>query len=497
MADAYHLLTERPELWAIACLLLGMFVTRWSASRAPATRLILRLPVFLLFTYLLFQAHQVPYLATVPPGDALARIASDLFRAVWWFWGAAIASNAIRNFTYRGSQHKGQRFFIDLCVAMIYVFAFVGLITFVFNFPMQGVLVTSGAVAVVLGLALQSSLGDVFYGVVLNLSKPYREGDWIALDNGVEGRVLEMNWRATHIITVGQDVVIVPNSMVAKSKIINSSFPSQVHGTTIQIMLAANTFPMSARRILSEVIHGCHLVLLLPTPLIVIKAMSQEGIAVDITFFTSEIRQSVDAQNQIYEKIFRSLGAAGIGFGTHTTAFQNNLLQATSSLNDDVERLVAFTPIFARLPVLERKELATLLLRETFDAKQTVVEYGSNTESMYIVGSGVLSLTREVAGHQIEIARMSTADHFGAGGLLGGSQTLAKVTTLTSAVLYRLEKKDLVRLVNDRPGFAAGLNQELAARKIFAMNAMESHDDQQNSEDHLAAWFSSIFRRPE
>jgi len=221
-------LTDRPELLALVLLVFGLFITRWSADRAPATRLFVRLPTFLLFTYFLFQAHQVPYLQTMASSDAFGRIVSDGLRAVWWFWGASIAANAIRNLSYRSAHHTGQKFFIDLCVAGIYLFAFIGLIAFVLNFPVQGILVTSGAVAVVLGLALQSSLSDVFYGIVLNMGKPYREGDWIVLDNGVDGRVLEMNWRATHILTISQDVVIIPNSLVGKSKIINSSFPSRV-----------------------------------------------------------------------------------------------------------------------------------------------------------------------------------------------------------------------------------------------------------------------------
>ncbi len=495
MAAIQSMLTEYAKLLALVLLLFGIFITRWSNNQAPATRLFVRLPTFLLFTYFLFLAHQVPYLAAKMPGDAFERIVSDGFRAVWWFWGAAIGSNAIRNFSYRSTRHPGQKFFMDLCVAGVYLIAFVGMITFVFNFPMQGILMTSGAVAVVLGLALQSSLSDVFYGIVLNLGKPYREGDWISLNNNVEGRVLEMNWRATHIMTIGQDVVIIPNSLVAKSKIINSSFPSRIHGTTIQILLDPLTFPMTARRILAEAIHGCHLVLLTPPPLIVVKAMSQEAVQLDITFFTTEIRQSNEAQNQVYEKIFRKLGASGISFGNRTTAFHAAAVINAQSGYDDVERLIAFTPAFARLPATERSAIAASMVRETFEAKKTVIECGVSSEAMYLVGSGVLSLSREIGGHEVEIARLTSCDHFGAGGLLGGSQTLAKVSTLTPAIVYRLEKQDLLRLLKDRPAFATVLNQDLAARKVMALSAMEAHDDDM-SEDHLAAWFSNIFRRP-
>jgi small-conductance mechanosensitive channel/CRP-like cAMP-binding protein len=491
-----RLLSDRPELLALAILLLGVFATRWSVNRAPATRLVTRVPIFLAFTYFLFQAHQVPYLAAVPPTDALARILGDSLRAIWWFWAASIGSNAVREFSFRGSQLTGHRFFTDICVASIYVFAFVGLITFVLNFPVQGILVTSGAVAVVLGRALQSSLGDVFYGIVLNLGKPYKEGDWISLDNGVEGRVLEMNWRATHMLTTGQDVIIVPNSVVAKSKIINSSFPSHVHGTTIAVLLAPNTFPMMARRLLNDAIQGCPLVLSSPPPAIVIKSMSQEAIAVEITFFTSEIDESPDAQNQVYEKIFRCLGAAGIGLGSRTTALEPDVTGSAPSVAGDVERLVAFTPVFSRLPPSERSAIAASMVRETFEPGTTVIECGVTSEAMYVVGSGVLSYTREIGGREVEITRMTTADHFGAGGLLGGSPTVAKVSALTLAVVYRLEKKGLMRLVEARPGFAAGLNRELAARKLLARDAIESHDDEESSEESLANWFSNLFRRP-
>jgi small-conductance mechanosensitive channel len=48
-------------------------------------------------------------------------------------------------------------------------------------------------------LALQSTLSDVFSGIVLNFSRPYRPGDWISIDGGTDGRVIEMNWRATHV----------------------------------------------------------------------------------------------------------------------------------------------------------------------------------------------------------------------------------------------------------------------------------------------------------
>ena len=98
--------------------------------------------------------------------------------------------------------------------------------------PVSGLLAASGVIAIVLGLALQSTLGDVFSGIVLNIAKPYSPGDWVILDDGLQGRVIETNWRATQILTGSNDLATVPNSVIAKGKLTNASHPTKAHGLT-------------------------------------------------------------------------------------------------------------------------------------------------------------------------------------------------------------------------------------------------------------------------
>ena len=85
---------------------------------------------------------------------------------------------------------------------------------FVLGLSLQGLQATSGIIALVLGLALQSTLGDVFSGISLSIEKPYRVGDEILLEGGAEGEVIEMNWRSTHLRNGANDIVIVPNSHI-------------------------------------------------------------------------------------------------------------------------------------------------------------------------------------------------------------------------------------------------------------------------------------------
>ena len=83
----------------------------------------------------------------------------------------------------------------DLIVGVIYLGAALSVVAYVFNAPVGTLIATSGVFAIILGLALQSTLADVFSGIALNLSKAYEVGDWIVLSDGIEGRVVETNWR--------------------------------------------------------------------------------------------------------------------------------------------------------------------------------------------------------------------------------------------------------------------------------------------------------------
>src|SRR5215469_16131022 len=135
-----------------------------------------------------------------------------------------------------------------------YLAAIFAIVAYVFDLRIQGLLATSGVVAIILGLALQSTLSDVFSGVVLSFSRPYRPGDWISIEGGTDGRVIEMNWRATHVLTGRRDLAIVPNSTIAKSRIVNVSSPSGIHGVTIAVQLDARTPPAAGAEILQHAI---------------------------------------------------------------------------------------------------------------------------------------------------------------------------------------------------------------------------------------------------
>ncbi len=145
-------------------------------------------------------------------------VVSAGLKIAWWAWGAWLLVGFLRTFLNFERRPREAKLLQDIIAGVIYLAAAFAIIAYVFDLPIHGLLATSGAIAIIIGLALQSSLGDVFSGLVLSFSRPYRPDDWVRIDGGTEGRVIEMNWRATHILTAQHDLAIMPNSVIAEDE---------------------------------------------------------------------------------------------------------------------------------------------------------------------------------------------------------------------------------------------------------------------------------------
>ena len=164
---------------------------------------------------------------TIAGGAVLPR---ELFGVAWWVLGAWLCKSLFdillrRTFFPDNDEPHARRLFADLASGLIYVLAVVGIIGTVFNQPVSTFLATSGVVAVVLGLALQNTLGDVLAGLAINIERPFGAGDWITLPDQITGQVMQINWRATRLRTWSHDMIVIPNSVISKAMVTNHSQP--------------------------------------------------------------------------------------------------------------------------------------------------------------------------------------------------------------------------------------------------------------------------------
>ncbi len=113
------------------------------------------------------------------------------------------------------------------------------------------IIATSAVGSLVLGLALQPLLTNLFAGIVISLERPFRLDDWIKVAD-IEGRVVEVTWRTTHVRTRENDNLIIPNAKIAEENVVNYHYPNPMHEAQIVIGVdysgaAVSRPPRSAR----------------------------------------------------------------------------------------------------------------------------------------------------------------------------------------------------------------------------------------------------------
>ncbi len=283
-----EMIAHDPLIGGSALIAFGALISRMLFKQRPIWRAVARVIFLVLLTLLLLYDGIVPYQPLQLTGAPYRDTIAGMLKIAWWLWAAWFLVALVRAVVIFEGRPRDGKLVQDILSALIYLAAAFAVVAYVFDLPIQGLLATSGVIAIVLGLALQSSLNDVFSELVLSLSHPYKAGDWIKIEGGTEGRIVELNWRATHILTGRQDLAIVPNSTIAKSKIVNLNYPSSIHGITIEVRLGAA--PTNGRNILELALLNTRLVLTFPRPSVLVQSIDATQTEFEITFFVDRLR---------------------------------------------------------------------------------------------------------------------------------------------------------------------------------------------------------------
>jgi len=490
------ILTTAPD---VLLVIVVMFAAGTAAShllfrKSPVARAIARVGFLILLTIALLYAGIVPYQPLQSTGVPWHDAAQAVLRIAWWLWMAWFLVGFLRAFVIVERRPREGKLLQDLLAGLIYLAALFAIVSYVFDLPIQGLLATSGVIAIILGLALQSSLGDVFSGIVLSFSRPYRPGDWISIEGGTDGRVIEMNWRATHVLTARRDLAIVPNSTIAKSKIVNVSSPSGIHGNTVTLQVGSRTPPSFATEVIERALLNCRLILPEPAPVVTTKTINGVYAEFEITFFIETLASSRHAQNEWFDLVYRHLAAAAIDLASPESA-STLVSGAVRPAQSQAERVVDWVEIFAPLTSAERGAIAAKLKRHTYDKGERLLEPGSLPQSLFVMGSGVLSFSRRNGDVEVEVLRLGPGDHYGEIGVLTDKPSTATIITLTPVTLYELAKVDLGSIVEARPEVAHELAGAIARRQAAGLTVGSAELDDGAPPYHLTSWFVTRIQR--
>ena len=157
------------------------------------------------------------------------------------------------------------------------LFTLLGIITFLVSegrAPAE-LFVWTGATAAVLAFVMQQTLGDLFSGFSLTIERPFNIGDWIRLEDGTEGQVQDINWRATHLRKWDKTSYVIPNGQLAQQSFTNLGTSQKPFAPWYLVKVSGEHHPERVIDLLKKAVAGCNVPL--PTPPPVVRLMSADS----------------------------------------------------------------------------------------------------------------------------------------------------------------------------------------------------------------------------
>src|SRR5580704_18123362 len=296
-------------------LILGFVLVSYIALRPfpPRVRYLFDFVCFVGANFILFWHQTLPLPSSLGPASG-SSLWLHAVAGIWWLLGARLLV-AVMSFTLNHNRRWFEaRLFPDLTAAAIYTAAVSVVLISVLALPIGGLLATSGVLAIVLGLALQNTLADVFAGIAFGIEAPFNVGDRISIGDKIEGTVVQMNWRSIRILTDGDDVAIVPNSVVAKADIVNRSFPTRVRSAFIELSCPASSNPERVIDTLQQATLLCPPILSLPASSAVLTRLGATESRYRVNFSVSDTEHLSTTKDLLLRHARRQLYYSGLYF---------------------------------------------------------------------------------------------------------------------------------------------------------------------------------------
>jgi small-conductance mechanosensitive channel/CRP-like cAMP-binding protein len=315
----------------------------------------------------------------------------------------------------------------------------IGLLVLIATFVFQDKLLTTSAVgAVVVGFALQDTLGNAFAGLAIQSEKPFRVGHWIRVGD-FEGRVTELTWRATKLRTKSGNFVVVPNNIVAKDAITNYSEPAVPTRLEVEVGASYLSTPADVKAAALEAVRQVPRVMAAPAPDVLLHSFDGSAITYRIRFWIADYELDDETRAEVRTSIFYAFGRRGIEIPWPIeVGYSRDWPEPDAAARQqEREQVLGRVDLFSRLTDEQRRSIATASALRIYGPGEVIVRQDDPGQSMFIICSGSVAVVLEP--DRREVAVVEAGGYFGEMSLLTGDARTASVVARGDTTVLELD----------------------------------------------------------
>ena len=383
------------------------------------------------------------------------------FDVLWWILPAMLLNGALRGLVWIPLEIATERPIPNIVIRsvsfIIYILAFFGIIAYVFDQKLTSLLATSGVVAMIIGLAVQVNISNIFSGIVLNIERPFQIGDWVKIGDHEECKVIDITWRTTRLLTRDDCIISLPNSIASESKVHNFHYPDDIYRYWFRIYINPKESTDRVKKILLDAVMSSDAILRTPEPVARFMGYSEWAAEYLVAFSSKNYGHKISCIEDVWQNVVRNLKIANL-----EPVFQVKNLVVQKETKHDAIKETDHEPIFAKMfnEVEIFKALSNsskLYLSQKMEVihlqpGKSIIRQGDEGDAMYIIIEGVVSVVMTLEDDStVEIGRLGAGTFFGELSLLTGDTRKASILTLTETMIYKINKADFRSVLLKEP----------------------------------------------
>ena len=348
---------------------------------------------------------------------------------------------------------------------------------------------TSALITAVAAFAMQDTLGNVLGGLVLELDRSIRIGDWVRLDD-LSGRVVQIRWRHTAIRTRNGEIAIVPNSALMKSRFLVIGNPQAEEVRWRRWIWFEVDFDVPAAKVIAaaeQALAGAEIanVAREPKPDCALMELTAGHARYALRYWLMDPQRDDGTDSKVRVHLLAAFERAAIPLSLPMQIMhqvkENQARRAELQARELETRMAALRAVelFAGLEPQELSALAGHLKPAPFAAGDVITRQGAVAHWLYLLIAGEVDVWLDAAeAPRRRVATLGPGTVFGEMGMMTGEPRRASVTARTDVQCYRLDKAGFEEILRARPAIAEGVSRVLAARTSGLRQALEqAHTD--------------------
>ena len=181
-----------------------------------------------------------------------------------------------------------------------------------FGLSVTAVFASAGIAGLAIAMAARETLANFFGGISLLLDKPFTTGNYIILDSGERGEVVDIGLRSTRILTRDEILICIPNSVITNVKIVNESAPAPRFRIRIKIGVAYGTDVEQVEIILMKLAQGNELAANNPAPRVRFRAFGDSSLDFELLCWARRPEEKGRLIHSLNKEIYHALNKANI-----------------------------------------------------------------------------------------------------------------------------------------------------------------------------------------